>query len=526
VSAPSSVQKRIRAPLSRIVGFRRDFSRLLRDGWSVQRRALLQALLLGLAAPGVQAASLGVLAAFLSALESGSGTNLAGLELAGGASLQMLLAASAAIALGLSLAAWLEKAADGVQFQMVVDYELHCAERGARSLLRAWNSPVRVPSDAGSLVFAQRLVNSDSQTCGVGLRFLSKLGPDIAAGLALTGVLLYLDAQSTLLVAALAPLALAYLYFSALRGVRASRRREQSRQAAQRDIGAFLRMAGGGERDPRAFESAIGKYVSGEARADALRAWRRMRLTVSENRMATTVFSAAALLAIIAVQASDVVSGDGSWARLIAYIAFLRLMLSYIVSAAAGLGRLNRAYPAVARYFDFVDRIDRLSTDNPFADLAPDWTAEFATGDGANRVGMTAGPGERLALVQPRPANRRDAAILADRMRIRTKGGRSQRPGPGIVATGQTAGEGVLVHMVRAPADEEPSEDPQRIVVFVYTPDERERVGSLEEAGVLISDGATLLRCCSVEAFRDLPARELDRIAARPPEDDEEWDDE
>lgn len=526
MAAPGSVHERVKAPLSRVAGFRRDFSRLLRDGWAVQRRALLRALLLGLLAPVVQAASLGILAAFLSAVESGSGVSLAGLEIPDASSLDVLLVVSAVVAVGLSVAALLEKAADAVQFQMVVDYELHCAARAARSLVRAWDSPVRVPSEAGSAAFAQRLVNADSQTCGVGLRFLSKLGPDLAAGIALTGVLVFLDPHSTLFVAALAPLALAYLYFSALRGVRASRRREQARQAAQRDIGVFLRMAGKGGTGPKRLESEIGKYISGQSRADALRAWRRMRLTVSENRMATTVFSAAALLAIIAVQASDVLSGNGGWAQLIAYVAFLRLMLSYLVSAAAGVGRLNRAYPAVARYFDFVERVDRLSANNPFAELAPGWTAEIAGGDGADGFQVNAVPGDRLALVQPRPATRRDAAIMADGLRIREKSGRAKRPGPGIVATGKSVAEGTLLHIARAPTGANMPSDAHRIQMLVYTPGEHDRVGEHGEAGVLICDGTALLRYYSIEAFRKLPARELDRVAARPPEDDEEWDDE
>lgn len=68
--------------------------------------------------------------------------------------------------------------------------------------------------------------------------------------------------------------------------------------------------------------------------------------------------------------------------------------------------------------------------------------------------------------------------------------------------------------------------DPHRIPVFVYSPDERDRVGGLGEAGVLLSDGAALQRYYSIDAFRDLPAHEFNGVAARPPEDDEEWDDE
>lgn len=363
----------------------------------------------GLAA---QAAVLGLVLLYAQRLESGVPFDQLGSQFAPRESTALLLAVGGlALILLLASAAMLFVARTRA-IGIAREYEEYCSRR-------AFSVYSRSPTSAGALADGDRrgllrLVQGDARVLGRVLRLLLLgMHPTVTAAVAL-GALYVIDPVLSTAVLALLTVSAVFLARVNVRGAAYSLALEAAAPDAAKEKRSILERL---EDSPGAIasdEPMLDAAFSTGATKRALDAYQG-RLSIIENgTLVHRMFGAVALVGVLLVQGRSVLVSGENWGSLIVYLVALRYFVLGSVQSARLVTSVNRFYPQVHRYVDFV----RAAQSRPREPLPVSGQVSLVPAvpalDGSGARPPVLGRGDRVLAVSPsRPTRSTTGRLVA-----------------------------------------------------------------------------------------------------------------
>lgn len=368
-----------------------------------------------------QLAALALLFGYARALESGREVNLLGQALPVRSSAALLFGTALLALLLLALFALLDYSSGIRRLELRRSYEEFCAQRVLVLLSRLPHpgSPIanRMLAE-GALARGGR---RETKQCGVVLKLvldaMLPLGGLVVYGLAL----FYLNAWLSGLIMPLLGIAALFLYRINTAAARSSLAAERYAGPAAVETRRLVK---------RTWESATpisygdrslkATWSSGSVKRDRDTFFERYILE-ARTRLVINGLSAAALLSIVLVAGTGILSGAERWSVLVAYLVGLNRFLSSLARIGHTLTQLSRRYPQIRRYADFVSDAERAGPEP--ADSDRHRTIRLAVSSLANGEPEVELPtGRRSLLVGSGSVNRALVAALQDRTTPRSAG--------------------------------------------------------------------------------------------------------
>lgn len=233
-------------------------------------------------------------------------------------------------------------------------YWEHCSRRtfSLASKLADWPSDEWLSSPSGMAAFTGR----ETKLLGTAARMIGLGAINVASLPIAIAMLLWLDARLAVLMLVIGLSASVAYYLLSMRGAMFRRRLERFGKPAmleRQDLARRALYAPGtiDESDPdfiAAFEQGASRRL-GEAFAE-------QRIVLAGSKFATQAATAVALVAAIAVGGAQVLGGYGTWSALAAFLLVLKYASTKLIGTARVLVSVNRFYPTVRRYSEFLAR--------------------------------------------------------------------------------------------------------------------------------------------------------------------------
>ena len=301
--------------------------------------------------------TIGLAIYYAHALEKGDNIKLLGYEFQTRNSIGLLFVCGIGALLSLLLSAWLIYFSRTRGFMLRRRYEEFCAKRVFTlfgSSLKVCVSSDKYFSDSNVLF---RLVRTDSRNIGRVLQlFLGTIIPTITL-LVAVGVLFYTNAPLTLLMLVLFGVSSIFQYKISVAGAKNSTLREKYAKGASLEYQQIiLRLKGTSLPLPKneswfkenVFSGKIKRFL--DAQIERLKAVENSQL-ISNILFAITIF-----VILLALGAGIILKGEG-WGNLIVYLVALRFGLVNMKQSSSKITGINRFYPQVKRYFQFLENM-------------------------------------------------------------------------------------------------------------------------------------------------------------------------
>lgn len=234
-------------------------------------------------------------------------------------------------------------------------YWEYCARRtfSLSSKLNDWPRDEWLSRPSGMAAFTGR----EAKLLGTAARLVGRGAINVASLPIGIAMLLWLDAQLAFLMLVIGLGALIAYYLLSMRGAMYRRRLERFGKPAMMERQELARRAlyapgAIGEFDPdfiATFEQGASHRL-GEAFAE-------QRIVLAGSKFATQMVTAVALVAAIAMGGAQVLGGYGTWSALAAFLLVLQYTSTKLIGTARVLVSVNRFYPAVRGYSEFLDRV-------------------------------------------------------------------------------------------------------------------------------------------------------------------------
>lgn len=197
---------------------------------------------------------------------------------------------------------------------------------------------------------AMTLARSDSLLCGRAAYILiSALTGGLAAAAALAAMLV-IEPILTALLLAFGLVGAIFMYHISVRGARSSRTVEELAGSSKEELrGTLRRIADPAAGEGEAFPDEVGPI--GQRHLDAY----IMRIrAIADSEFAANILFALLLALILVSLGLMAMHEDSTWERVIAYLIGLRYLLVNGRTFVRGLTSMNRFYPQVSRYWDYL----------------------------------------------------------------------------------------------------------------------------------------------------------------------------
>ena len=293
---------------------------------------------------------------YAQALEKGKNIKLLGFEFQTRSSFGLLFICGIGVLLSLLLSAWLIYFSRTKGLILRRKYEEFCSKRILSlfgSSLKVWAPPDQRFSDS-SVIF--RLARTDSRNIGRVLWILLDTIIPVMTLLISVGVLFYTNTPLTFLMLVLFGISSIFQYKISVMGAKNSSLREKHARGASLEYRQIILRAKGTSAslpddkswfDKRVFASGkIKKYL--DAHMGRLKAIENSQL-VSHILFAITIF-----VILLTLGVDIMLKGEG-WGNLIVYLVALRFGLTNMKQSSKKITGINRFYPQVRRYFQFLE---------------------------------------------------------------------------------------------------------------------------------------------------------------------------
>ncbi|MDA8660019.1 hypothetical protein N9M01_07345 [Luminiphilus sp.] len=381
--------------------------------WRFKARALmiLAASALGV---GFQVAVFGLLLVYARHFAVGDLIRVAGAQLDPRASWGLLALMGVAVTILLLLSAVFIYISQRGILRMGREYGEFCAKRVFR-LLGGGGDLFSTMKGEGSVdSFLLRLVRSDSRFAGRVLRMLLALAiPTVTLFPAIT-VAFYLEPRLSLIIATLGSVFIVYQYRASRLAAYHSMRHEQFASAAAAEYRKLIQHY---KHDaiPNASSFMEERLFAGSAVRKQLDAYEGRLRSVENSRLVSGLFTSVIVGLILGIMGVGIIRDGAGWERLLAYVVALRFALTSLQSVFSSLTAINRFYPQVRRYMDFVLSY---SPEDAMRHPPRDQYAIALHGDAValpgSRERLEIERGDRVALVTPRELNRYALAAVCE----------------------------------------------------------------------------------------------------------------
>lgn len=291
-------------------------------------------------------------------------------------------------------------------------YGVHAAQRALVRLSQSnvvWAPPDQDFATDADVIRASRM---DSRVSGiVATKLIRSIDPMIIFVFSLAA-LLYIDWMLTSIFVLLLAGATAFLYRTTIGGARATKRLEETSPGASKIYREALGRARGVPSpfpdDDRWLEERV---FADPVMRDYLDAFEGRLRAAEHSRLITGVVYAVALIVAFGGIGSRMLVGQASWEHLVAYLAALRFAQTSVQTLAQRLTFINRFYPKVARYHDFMHRTRSAGSRRLTGRLKLHMTVDDPQVPGT-LTAVEVGPGSSLAIVAQLAVSRYSLAWL------------------------------------------------------------------------------------------------------------------
>ena len=388
--------------------------------WRFRRRLAVLLLIAG-ASLVLQVAALGAFIFYARRLESGAGIDFAGMSIDPTRSIGLLAVAVVGGGLLFILSSWSRLYVERGFYDIAWRYGLFCSERTVALLSAALNG-----SGSGRLRLDEaeirEMTKSRPVLCGRVLNRLMSALPLAASLVVFSGILLYLDPVLTLLVAAIVLVSSALYYGLSVEASKLIPRRETEEREMGEDRRRLLDFV---KRSNRALgrEDPVLRRLVGQGSFSAFFAIRFQPQVLAARSMHVGNITLAVVLIVVGlVKGSKIITTGAGIGDLLVFLLAGRMAMTSVMGVMNGLVRVNLYYAKVADYFQTVKRLRDAEGGvvveaRPSSGRAVEIRAErlgAQSGAGAARVE----PGERFALVTPRPLDRIALVEVIDGLRF------------------------------------------------------------------------------------------------------------
>lgn len=296
-----------------------------------------------------------------------------------------------------------------------IRYETFCAKRIFSLLsIRSYDFISRA-SGRGPDNYLLRLVKSDSRMAGRVLRLILSLIIPIITLIVAFSALVYLNPTLTL---AILFFGIGYLMFQKKVSKKAANFSIRAETLAPLVSQGYRKLIQHFKLQPENHSSKelVEETFKSNNLRDELDAYEGRLLAVEKSRLGTGLFTAMAIGLIILVMGGNIIRVGSGWDHLLIFVIALRFALSSLQSSFAIITSINRFYPQIRRYFQFLKNVEEELHKKPKFEsvyevqIAPDIPPAFPKGNVSNLVLMN---GVRLALVTQLELNRYTISALS-----------------------------------------------------------------------------------------------------------------
>lgn len=394
-----------RASIGRFATKLRSYGRLLRwlfvDSIVRFRRDAFKVTVFAIGSIGAQMLTFLVINRYASALEQDLGFDFGAGSLSARSFVALAIAGTSIFVLSL-LAAVLSYLSQRGALQLWGHYEVFCSKRAISLATRAtWAKSVRASWDDGDDAYWS-VLQKDARYSGIVLRLLALTIIPALQLILYLGVMVFLDAQATLIILAINACTLGFLYGHSRDAVRYSNIIEKQAKEAAKKRQALVQSAMSlptsvAEDDPRL--SAV--FDQGENRQVIQAILGRVDLV---KRTDTTVQIAASfsIAFVVVVMGTQAIATGYGWGNILVYLLALYGGTSGLRAVSRTVTAVNRFYPQLLRHFRFLSAAapGGIGDKKETASVAPLFNL------GAEPEPLCIKAGDRIGLIKPGPVSR------------------------------------------------------------------------------------------------------------------------
>ncbi len=361
-----------------------------------------------------QIAAIGVAVVYAQMLEQGRVVTLLGQQAEARSSVGLLAICGTGVLVTLLLSAYLTYVSGVQSIRLRRRYQVFCSVRALRLL--ASGVPVLPPPDKrqANLGHIMNLVRGDAAFHGrVAQMFIQAIVPAVTSILAV-GALFYLEWLPTLVVLLATLVSTVFHYRASVAAAQGSRLMEQHAPQATRAYRERINALRGSTAVSDTKHKTVDEifFQSGGVRASLDARDRRMWATESSKLVSNIFFAVIVFVVLLGLGMSIIFEGRG-WERLIVYLLALRFGLVSLRSLTSTITSINRFYPQIRRYRDFVEMSATRSGVRPEPlDAYKVRAAADALGGSEESATLTAG--SRVLLICPTELDRYTVGFILD----------------------------------------------------------------------------------------------------------------
>lgn len=406
--------RKINSLLQVILRYIKLLNWLIKDSLLRHRKKVLSILISEFIAITLQVQAIGLAIYYIRALENNKIIHFAGQNFEARTSLLLLMCFGVCISFSLIISAGLEYFSRTKLIKIWRLYEEFCSKRIIWLLgcnLRIWLPHEHNFINNKTIV---NLVRRDSRYCGriFGL-LIGAINPFVTLIIS-SLALFYINLFLTSIILLLISVSLFFLYKINVNGARSTMLMEQYSGKAALEYRRVIhrqqnlplpKIISHNSRDEKIFEiDNVKKYL------DAFEG--RLKAVVNSELISNIVFSLSICTIFIILGTRIILEGEG-WSRTLTYIIALRYSFSTFKQLVRRMTSINRFYPHLKRYFDFIENTRNVNLPLQF-DYSSKTTSVRSFQSKVKQELTNYFKGNRISLVSPVPLNRYTVAYLTD----------------------------------------------------------------------------------------------------------------
>lgn len=315
----------------------------------------------GLFGVSFQILTIGVVLYYAKAMEKGTLINVLFYEFNVRTSVVFLLVCGLVILFSLLLAAWLTYFSRTKSLALRRKYEEFCSKRIFILFGSSFKTWIPFEQDFNSDKVISKLARRDARFCGRALWMVMDFVTPFIIFLVSIGALVYINPFLTFLIFVLIGISAVFLYKVSIMAAKNSSLMEKFSKPANKEYLQVIRrqktIAVSSQEDETWLEN---NFFSSGAPKKFLDAYMGRLKALEYSHLISNILFAAAVFMILLILGEKIIFEGHGWEKLIVYLLALRYMITNVKQINTKVTSINRFYPQLKRYFQFLDATIRL----------------------------------------------------------------------------------------------------------------------------------------------------------------------
>ncbi|MCK4911324.1 MAG: ABC transporter ATP-binding protein, partial [Thermodesulfovibrionales bacterium] len=362
---------------------------------------------------GVHVSSVGFALYYAKAIQAGGLIEKFGYSIDPRTSIELLFSVAVIVMLSLAVASTLIYISGIINLKLRWRYHKFCAIR----VLERMDANLRYRGQEGQRIdsdMLMKLVRVDSKSVGkILFMFTGMIVPSLASAVALAA-LFYLLPLLTVVLAAMMSVFIVFLYKVNIKGANSTMNRERYAPISGKEIkDVFRRILYSSIPLPKQGAWMQQKLFNRGATKKFFDAYEGRLKAPLSSTLVNDILLAGTLFVIIMMIGSKIITSGSGWGELAIYVVALQYALVNIKKATLKITVINRFYPRMKRYFNF------LSLNEPTGPVEPLEEVDIIVGPepiGGSLDALSPRKGSVTCVISPEPPSRATLGLLFERM--------------------------------------------------------------------------------------------------------------